>query len=199
MKIKICGLTKECDIDYVNELLPDYIGFVLAKKSKRYIAPIAAAELRLRLSPDIAPAGVFVNEPIENILNCIKIGAIDIVQLHGDEDNRYIESLKNRTTAPVIKAFKINEKTEKESINNSKADFVLLDNGCGEGKTFDWGLAKNIERPYFLAGGLNAENAKEAISLLHPYAIDVSSGVEENDTKSYDKIKEFIKICKNGG
>ena len=199
MKIKICGLTRQCDIDYVNELLPDYIGFVFAKKSKRYITPIAAAELRRRLSPDIAPVGVFVNEPIENILNCIKIGATDIIQLHGDEDNQYIESLKNRTKAPVIKAFKINDKTEKESINNSKADLVLLDNGYGEGKTFDWGLAKNIERPYFLAGGLSVENAKDAISLLHPYGIDVSSGVEENGTKSYDKIKEFIKTCKNGG
>lgn len=200
MKIKICGLTRECDIRYANELLPDYIGFVFFEKSRRFVEPNYAAKLRKGLCGGIRSVGVFVNAPVDDILNCIRIGAIDVVQLHGNEDNEYIKILRSRTDVPIIKAFMLNGRTEIKTVNESAADFVLLDNGCGEGKTFDWGLAKNITRPYFLAGGLSCENAKEAVGLLKPYAVDVSSGVEEKGFKSYDKMKKFIEICrKNGG
>lgn len=196
MKIKICGLTRECDIRYANELPSDYIGFVFYEKSRRYVEPNYAAKLRKGLCDRIKPVGVFVNAPVDDILNCIKIGAIDIVQLHGNEDNEYIKALRSGTDAPVIKAFLINDKTDIKTVEESAADFVLLDNGFGEGRAFDWGLAKNIKRPYFLAGGLKCENVKEAVGLLKPYAVDVSSGVEEKGFKSYDKMKKFIEICK---
>lgn len=197
MKIKICGLTRKCDIEYVNELLPDYIGFVFAKKSRRYIDEQDAEELKKILDNRIKAVGVFVNESEENIFKYADKGIIDIAQLHGSEDDSFIMRIKEKL--PVIKAFKVTEQTDIEAINNSSADYVLLDSGDGSGKTFDWHLIEKIKRPYFLAGGLNAENVKEAVNLLNPYAVDVSSGVEENGNKSYNKIKQFIINCVIGG
>ncbi len=157
-KIKLCGLTRPFDIEYVNELLPEYIGFVFTQKSKRYISPEKAEVLREHLDNRIIPVGVFVDEKIEVIADLIKRKIIDIVQLHGNESEKYIEDLRRVIDCPVIKAFRIESEADIVSANNSSADYVLLDLGDGTGKVFDHSLLKDIARPYFLAGGLNSEN-----------------------------------------
>jgi len=191
-KVKLCGLTRPCDIQSVNELKPDYIGFVFAQKSKRYVSPEKAAELKQLLSPEISAVGVFVNEPAENVASLLNCGTIDIAQLHGKEDEEYIRQLRSLTAKPLIKAFKVDDQTDISIYENSSADFILLDSGAGTGKVFNWELIKNISRPYFLAGGLEPENAEEAISFLHPYALDVSSGIETDGLKDPEKMNAFV-------
>ena len=191
-KIKLCGLTRLTDIQTVNQLKSDYIGFVFAPKSKRYIKPEQAAELKTFLDPEIAAVGVFVNEVPETIAALLNQNIIDLAQLHGSEDETYIQRLRHLTTKPLIKAFKINNKADLESAENSSADFILLDAGAGDGQTFDWDILKYFTRPYFLAGGLNPLNVKAAIEKLSPYAVDVSSGIETNGAKDAVKMKSFV-------
>ena len=136
-KIKLCGLSRRCDIECVNELCPDYIGFVFAKKSKRYVSPEKAKELKFLLSPDIKAVGVFVDEQIENIVKLLSDNIIDLAQLHGSEDEEYIARLKALTDKPVIKAFRIKSENDITSAKNCKADFILLDSGAGTGRSFN--------------------------------------------------------------
>lgn len=193
-KIKICGLTRLRDIDYVNTLLPDYVGFVFTPKSKRYISPDNAAVLKKRLVGKIKAVGVFVNEPTDSVINIAKAGTIDIIQLHGSEDSDYIAKLRNQTDLSIIKAYKIASTDDVKNAEKSSADYILLDNGSGgTGERFDWSLCKNIGRKFFLAGGLDPDNVKQAINECMPYAVDVSSGVETDGAKDYDKIMRFIK------
>lgn len=191
-KIKLCGLTRITDVQTANHLKPDYIGFVFAPKSKRYIKPECAAELKTILDPDIAAVGVFVNETPEVIAALLNQNIIDLAQLHGTEDELYIQQLRLLTTKPLIKAFKIKNKTDLEAAKNSSADHILLDAGAGDGQTFDWDILKSFTRPYFLAGGLNPSNVDEAIKKLSPYAVDVSSGIETAGFKDAAKMKSFV-------
>ena len=191
-KIKHCGLTRSCDIEYVNELLPEYIGFVFAPKSRRYISPEKAEVLREHLDDRITPVGVFVDEKIEVIADLIKRKIIDIVQLHGNESEQYIEDLRRVIDCPVIKAFRIESETDIVSANNSFADYVLLDSGGGTGKVFDHSLLKDIARPYFLAGGLTPENAETAVKQLKSFAVDVSSSLETDGFKDKIKMTAFV-------
>lgn len=192
-KIKICGLTRPCDIEAVNELDVDYIGFVFAKKSRRFVDAESAAALKRLLRSDIAAVGVFVDEPCETAAKLLDDGVIDIAQLHGSEDEQYIKRLQMMTGKPVIKAFRIEEKQDIVNAKNSSADMVLLDAGCGgTGTTFDWELIRDIERPYFLAGGLDITNIKKAVGDLGPYAVDVSSGVETGGYKDKMKMAAFV-------
>ena len=194
-KIKICGLSRKCDIDYVNELMPDYIGFVFAK-SRRQIDVRKAEELREMLNENIRAVGVFVNEDINKVADIANNSIIDIVQLHGSEDETYIKSLRYKTDAKIIQAFKINSYEDIKMANESDADYILLDNGNGgTGASFDWCYVNNIERPYFLAGGINESNLEAALK-LQPYAIDLSSGVETDGFKDYDKIKNVIRTVR---
>lgn len=199
-KIKFCGLKSENDIIAVNKIIPEYIGFVFAKKSKRYVSPETAAKLKKILNPKIKAVGVFVNEPCENVAKLLNEKVIDIAQLHGGETDGYILELKKLTEKPVIKAFGIKSSEDIAAANESKADFVLLDSvGGGTGKTFDWNLIKEIKRPYFLAGGFNAQNVTEAIELLKPFAVDVSSGIETDGIKDENKMIKFAKTVRNIG
>ena len=157
-KIKLCGLSRPCDIEAANELKPDYIGFVFAPKSRRYVTYKKAEELKSLLSPDIEAVGVFVNEPPQNVATLLKKGIIDIAQLHGDEDEDYIAELRLLTDKPIIKAFRIKTANDIKIVEQSTADDILLDSGAGTGTVFDWELLKSIQRPYFLAGGLDARN-----------------------------------------
>ena len=191
-KIKICGLKSEDDISYVNELKPDYIGFVFLQGRKRYVSPSRAAHLRGLLDPSIPAVGVFVNEPLEQVIALAKSGTIQMIQLHGQEDEAYLKELRKHCSQPVIKAFIIKTKEDMEKALSFYSDYLLLDNGLGTGEAFDWSLIQNIDRPFFLAGGLNPGNAASAIKLAHPYALDVSSGVETDGKKDYEKIKAFI-------
>lgn len=192
-KIKLCGLTRIEDIEAVNELKPDYIGFVFASKSKRYISPQKAKILKDLLDPSIKAVGVFVNEKTENIAKLLNENIIDIAQLHGNEDDDFITKLRSLSDKPIIKAFTIKSENDIETAQKSTADYVLLDSGAGTGQAFNWSLIKNINRDYFLAGGLSPENALDAVKKLHPFALDVSSGIETNGIKNKQKMADFIR------
>lgn len=191
-KIKLCGLSRPCDIEAANELQPDYIGFVFAPKSSRYVTGEKAAELKRRLSPGIQAVGVFVNEPPEKVAALLENGVIDIAQLHGSEDAQYMERLRQCTGKPIIRAFRVKSAEDIKTVAHCTADYLLLDSGAGTGTVFDWTLVKNIRRPYFLAGGLDSGNVANAVRELHPFAVDVSSGIETNGVKNKIKMAEFI-------
>lgn len=191
-KIKLCGLSRKCDIEWANALKPEYIGFVFWSKSKRNVPLEKAKELKDLLSPDIKAVGVFVNEPIENVAELLNDNIIDIAQLHGGEDEEYIKKLRALSDKPIIKAFLLKSESDAERAEKSTADYILVDSGTGTGKSFDWELLKNISRPYFLAGGLCCENITQAITALDPYAVDVSSGIETNGCKDKNKMAAFV-------
>lgn len=193
IKIKICGIFRPCDIEAVNKEKPDYIGFVFAE-SRRKVTPTEAADLRKLLSSDIIPIGVFVDKPIPDILDLVHEGVIDVVQLHGSEDEEYIQKLKLLTDKPIIKAIGVQNKGDVQKWLETVADYHLLDNKRGgTGQKFDWNMIGETNKPYFLAGGLSIENITEAIQKNSPYAVDVSSGVETKGMKDPSKIKEFIR------
>lgn len=193
IKVKFCGLCREEDIEYVNELNPDYIGFVFAK-SKRQVTVDDAIYLRIELNLNIKVVGVFVNEDIDRIIDLLRKDIIDIAQLHGDEKEEDIKLIKEKTEKEVIKAIKVTSSKDIEVWKDSCADYLLLDSGQGTGKTFDWDNIKNFNRPFFLAGGLSIDNLREAIEKTSPMAIDISSGIESNGVKDYMKMKEVMKI-----
>lgn len=195
-KIKICGLSRKSDIETANELNLDYIGFVFYKKSKRYVDFEQAEQLKSVLNKNIKAVGVFVDEPIENIITLLENSVIDIAQLHGNEDEQYIKELRRFTDKPIIKAFCINKEEDVLKAKESTADYVLLDAGMGCGNVFDWQKINKINRPYFLAGGLSIENAEKAIEMLNPYALDISSGVEKNGVKDNNKMISFVNIVR---
>lgn len=191
--IKLCGLSRACDIEVANKLKPQYIGFVFYGKSKRYVSPTKAKELRSLLLPDIKVVGVFVNEEIDNILSLVNNEIIDIIQLHGSENEEYINKLKKITTTPVIKAFSIKNEEDVKNAEKSNAHYILLDSGKGgTGEVFNWQLLKNIKRDYFLAGGLDSDNVATAIKALKPFGVDVSSGIETNGYKDKEKMAKFV-------
>lgn len=191
-RTKFCGLSHTCDIEAANQLTPEYIGFVFAPKSKRYITPEKAAELKKLLSGDIQVVGVFVNEAPQRVASLLNGGVIDIAQLHGSEDEGYIRQLRTLARKPIIQAFCIKNQWDIAAAEQSTADYVLLDSGAGTGTVFDWNLIRNMKRPYFLAGGLSPENVEAAIKYLNPYAVDVSSGIEKGGRKDKCKMAEFI-------
>jgi phosphoribosylanthranilate isomerase len=199
-KVKICGLTRVEDIDAVNLYLPDYIGFVFAA-SKRQVDDSTAKELKARLDLRISTVGVFVNEDIHRVINLCKAGIIDLVQLHGEEEEDYIRELKRYITKPVIRAVRIGEGKSLAPGCGRYSDYLLFDTYHkdrygGSGKTFDWSMIGRQERPYFLAGGLDKDNVLHAISQLNPYGIDISSGVETDGVKDAEKIREIISLIR---
>ncbi|MCL2049691.1 MAG: phosphoribosylanthranilate isomerase [Defluviitaleaceae bacterium] len=192
MKIKICGLTRNADIQAVNAARPDYIGFVFVQQSKRYVTMEQAKQLRAALCDEIVPVGVFVNEPIENVLQAVRRGIISVVQLHGGEDEDYIRALKAETAVPIIKAVSVRQRGDAQRHESTAADYLLLDhkNG-GTGEAFDWNNIGGLEKPFFLAGGLNTQNISEAIKQVQPFAVDLSSGAEVDGKKCPERIKEL--------
>lgn len=191
IKIKMCGLSRPCDIDYANEIMPEYIGFVFAEKSKRYVSPEKAYQLRKNLDKHIIPVGVFVNADINFITELVNKKIIDIIQLHGSEDENYIKNLRQSVSVPIIQAFVINKPEDIKKAESSTADYILLDSGKGSGRIFNHSLIKDLKRPYFLAGGLTPENVREIAQLLKPYAVDASSSLETADYKDINKMRAF--------
>ena len=191
-KIKLCGLSRPADIEPANVLKPDFIGFVFAKKSRRYVTPDEAAALKALLLPEIRAVGVFVDEDPEAVADLLNQGIIDAAQLHGNEDRAYIQRLRHMTNALIIQAFRIRSAQDVDQANRSIADLVLLDAGAGTGTVFDWSLLSGTARPYFLAGGLDPENAAAAMRTLHPYGVDVSSGIETGGIKDREKMAAFV-------
>ena len=192
VRIKFCGLTAPADMEAVNELHPDYIGFVFWKNSRRYVDPKTATGLKAMLHADILTVGVFVDEEQAVVADLLNSKVIDIAQLHGHEDGAYIASLRKLSPAPIIQAFKICRPSDLERAMASKADYILFDSGAGTGKAFDWSLLNSFDRPFFLAGGLDLENINKAIHHFHPFALDVSSGIETNGKKDKEKMAAFI-------
>jgi len=181
------------DVEVVNRCLPDYVGFVFAE-SKRQILPETAAALKDCLHPSIRSVGVFVNQNPAWIAGLCRQGILDCVQLHGEEDEAYIRDLKQRISQPVIRSVAVHSEIVKLT---EGADYLLFDKAGvtrgGGGTAFDWHLLKGFNHlPYFLAGGLEAANVADAIRLLHPYCVDVSSGVETDGWKDGQKIEKFV-------
>ena len=196
-QIKICGLTREADIDYVNEAKPDYIGFILNfPRSRRNISPAAAAVLKRRLSPGIKAVGVFVDQPEEAVAEAAGIIGLDVIQLHGQENDGCIAALRERLSLPIWKAFRIRTVSDLQAAERSAADEVLLDNGYGTGEAFDWSLAADFTRPFLLAGGLTPENIPDAVGAMHPKLLDISSGVETAGVKDREKILAAVRAAR---
>lgn len=191
-KIKICGIMREEDCEALNELLPDLAGFILWEKSRRYIAPETALKFREKLDRRIKTVGVFVDEQPEKILEIAASGAIDVIQLHGNEDYETTRYIKESSKLPVIKAFTVKSAADINPAMGSPADMLLLDNGRGTGESFDWDNLEDVDRLYFLAGGLDPENVGAAVARYCPYGVDVSSGVETDGQKDRNKIRKFI-------
>lgn len=197
-ELKICGLSRIEDIIAVNRHGADFAGFVFFEKSKRYVDPYKANELISLLRADIKPVGVFMDEPLDNVVRIARISGVELVQLHGHESEEYVEYVKRTLDRPVIKAYKASEEGALEKAAQSSADYVMIDSGAGSGKKFDWSILKDFKRDYFLAGGLDPESVGEAIRMLEPFAVDVSSGVETDGIKDEKKIAEFIKAVRYG-
>jgi len=203
MRIKICGLFREEDIDYVNEARPDYAGFIFAE-SRRKVSQEFAARLRCRLSDDIVPVGVFVNAPIADIAALYRENVITIAQLHGTENDDYITRLKaasaedGRKPVEVIKTIKSAE-LEQNALLAAGADYYLIDSGAGSGRSFNWELLNSFkfEKPWFLAGGVGSDNIEQAMA-FNPFALDVSSGAETDGIKDREKIVQLVSTVRKG-
>ena len=197
-KIKICGIKRLEDIGIVNKYKPDYIGFVFAE-SKRKVTRDLAYRLKQDLDADIIAVGVFVDSPVEEIVELFEAGIIEMAQLHGSESEQYIQNLKQRTDdeLKIINAIEISKDTDLSKFDNSQSDYLLFDSGKGSGKTFDWNLIKkDIKKEFFLAGGLSSSNVMEAIEQFYPYAIDLSSSLETDGVKDENKIKEIMELIR---
>lgn len=205
MKIKICGIRRHQDIEYVNEFLPDYIGFIFAK-SKRQITSTECLVLKKELDPSIKTVGVFVNESLEKVISTTLVANLDVIQLHGDETKEYILDLKNKLkNSPslkdtlVWKAIRVKGKKDIISGDKLPVDCLLLDSFSkqsygGTGKTIDLDIIKSstIKNQFFLAGGLNIDNILNTLSEVSPYGVDISSGVETDGFKDRNKIEKII-------
>ncbi len=195
-KIKICGLFREEDIEYVNICKPDFAGFIINfPKSHRSIDIQMAKSLIAKLDSNIQSVCVFVNAPIENVFECAQF--CNSIQLHGNEDNDYISSIRQKSpNTKIFRAFKIMSANDIEIANKSNADIVILDNGYGTGKVFDWSLISEMQKDFMLAGGIDSRNIIEAIEQFNPYGIDLSSSVETEKVKDFEKIKKLMEVIK---
>ena len=191
-KIKLCGLTRLEDIQAANRLRPDYVGFVFAPKSRRYVTTTQAKALKEVLDEGIQAVGVFVDAPMDQVARLLHEGVIDVAQLHGHEEDGYIQMLRRQTERPIWQAFQVRCVGDLVPAQTSAADCILLDSGTGTGQVFDWNLLRYVDRPYFLAGGLDAQNVSCAVRQSHPYGVDVSSGIETDGRKDQEKMAQFV-------
>ena len=222
--IKICGMRRKEDIEAANACRTDYIGFILSPGFRRSVTPEAAELLARRLAPGILKVGVFVNESVEKVVEAA--GFLDLIQLHGSEDNAYIRDLRGRMatsdpiglleatndprgrmTKPVIQAFRIRSADDLKRAMESEADYLLLDNGTGTGEAFDWSLISDAEvlmcgeaaKPWILAGGLGPDNVAEAVRRFKPFAVDLSSGAETDGWKDPEKMARCVQAVREAG
>ena len=197
-KIKLCGLFRECDIEYANEAQPDYIGFIIDyPKSHRSISPELAKRLKQRLNEVIQAVGVFVDAQVELPAKMANEKTIELIQLHGNENNDYISRLRKLTDAPIIKAIKIASAEDIFTANETSADFILLDSGKGSGVCFDHSLINpdKISKPFFIAGGLTPDNLSEVIREFQPFGVDLSGGIETDRLKDREKMLSAVRAA----
>ena len=182
MLVKICGIRRIEDINYVNELMPDYIGFVFVKESKRYIDYSKALLLKQSLNKNIKVVGVYLNQDIKYIKEAYDLGIIDLIQLHGNEDDNYIKELKSICNIPIINVYR----------DSKYATYLMYDSKTpGQGIKEDLDIKKS-NKDIFIAGGINIYNLDE-IKRINQYCVDVSSAVEVNGFKDYTKMRDFIR------
>ncbi len=201
-KLKICGLRRDEDIGFVNEFKPDYAGFILSKPFWRHIRLNELSRLTENLHNEIIPVGVFVNESVDTILAFAQY--LGVIQLHGDENEEFINSLRNKTSCEIWKAIRPQTTEEINEACKLSADKLLIDSFCektigGTGKVGNWEIIKNadITKPFFLAGGISAENAPKAIDEVKPFGVDVSSSVETDKFKDREKIRNIISAVRD--
>lgn len=215
-KVKMCGISKVETIPSIVEAKPDYMGLVFAP-SKRQVTVDQAKTLVEELhkqytkrynngaeqsnNDEIKTVGVFVNETLDNLVTIATEVNLDAVQLHGDEDEAFIQSLKERTNVEVWKAVQIRSAADAEVWIDSSADMLLFDayhkdERGGTGEVFDWSCLDEFERPFMLAGGIDSTNVARAIRTVRPYGIDISSGIETDGVKDDEKIKAFTNIVR---
>lgn len=200
-RVKICGLHSAEDVNIVRKFQPDFAGFICSPGFRRSVTKENILSWTKDFPKQIKKVGVFVNEEPEKVASYAREGVVDLVQLHGHEDAEYIWMLRNfleRADHPVeiIQAIAVKTVEDAKRLEESEADYVLLDSGRGTGKTFDWSLVKTMQRPFFLAGGITPDNVQQAIAAFHPYAIDVSSGVETDGKKDEEKVKRLIELVR---
>lgn len=201
MIVKMCGIRREEDVQYANEVCPDYIGFVFAD-SPRKVSWEDAASFRKDLKKEIRCVGVFVNETPEKIAEIAARVPLDAVQLHGDETEEDIRQLRSLCDKEIWKAARVRSKDDIQKVQTLPADWILLDSFSkeaygGTGRTINLDILSESEitKPYFLAGGLNIGNLKGILEAIHPEGIDISSGIETNGCKDLDKMKTIMKIA----
>lgn len=212
VKVKICGLKTLTDVEIANRYLPEYIGFVFAN-TRRFVTDEQAFAMRQALDGRIKAVGVFVDEPMEHVIEFCEKGIIDAAQLHGDETDDYIRTLKQKTGTTAIKAVRVRDVRQVIGCMSEEADFMLFDTykkgePGGTGERFELGIlheslarlkaeGKRI-KPYFIAGGLDCGNVAEIIAKVGGcIAVDVSTGVETDGAKDAEKIRRFIEIVRN--
>lgn len=202
MKLKLCGIRRKEDIDFINQYPPDYIGYVFAE-SRRRISASEAAALSSRLNKGVRTVGVFVNSPLSNLLDTAYTAKLSVIQLHGDEDAAFIQRLRKQWSGSIWKAVRVRSANDIHSADQLPVDALLLDafspdayGGTGHTVPFDFVASHRPEKPFFLAGGLYANNVCKAIQTIHPYGIDISSGIETDGCKDLNKIKEIDHILR---
>lgn len=193
-RVKICGVKDTETVPALNEALPDFVGFVLSYGFKRSVSEERAKAIRTALDARVKSVGVFVNDDPQKIARMAKEGVISLIQLHGDEDEAYINSLKKICKAPIIKAVRVRDGIL--PVYPKSCDFVLLDGHAagGTGKTRI--KEYNLNLPVFFAGGVNTDNAEEILKKVKPYCLDCSGGVETDGAKDKEKIKRLVKIVR---
>lgn len=205
-KVKICGITNLADARYASGAMVDYLGFIFYDNSPRFIAPAEAGAI-INWIEGPEKIGVFVNQPLDDVNRIAKESGLDLVQLHGNETLEYCQLIEK----PIIKVihippdYEIEELKAKVLLYSEVSQFLLFDSKIdgqwgGTGKTFNWNILKEItgDTSFFLSGGLNPENLEEAIEMVQPYAVDISSGVEEEPgIKDFEKIEAVMEIVRN--
>lgn len=192
-RIKLCGLTCAVDVHAANAAHPDYAGFVVnVPDSRRSVEPDQLRLLTKLLNADIPAVGVFVDAPVELVAQLLNEGTLDLAQLHGHEDAEYVSSLQALTDKSLIQAFRVESAADVARAQESKADYILLDSGAGSGRTFNWSLVQECPRLFFLAGGLEPGTIAQAVEQVHPFAVDMSSGVETGGMKDLEKMRAAV-------
>ena len=200
VRVKLCGMFRPQDIEAVNAVRPDYVGFVVDfPRSHRSVRADDVAALSSQVDAGIRRVGVFVDEPVEVVARLYRQGAIDVAQLHGREDEAYLARLRNACDVPTIQAFRVREAADVVRAEASSADLVLLDNGQGTGESFDWSLVSEVGRPLMLAGGLTAANVAAAIEAVRPWGVDMSSGIETDGVKDPSKMRAAVAAARAAG
>lgn len=202
--LKFCGMRRVEDIEYVNECRPDYVGFILSDGFRRSVDFGTFCELNTYLDKDIKRVGVFVNEPVENILHCAYNETLDVIQLHGDENEDYIKNLRKIFSGEIWKAVRAKSPEDIEREQKKSCEKLLIDSFSeesvgGTGKRINTEIVKSakVEKPFFIAGGITAENIAEIVRNTKPYGVDLSSGIETDGVKDLNKMKAIMEILKN--